>query len=222
MIGTILVLVLSFLLIYKYTNLLNVLKSNESLIIDVISDNEKAVVQVIKYEASTSTGLGSGVVYKKDDHIYYVVTNVHVIVNADELKVQLYDETILIASVLKIDTENDLAIITITTNKNLPVVKASKNNLQKGQSVISIGTPLNVTYFNTATTGIISNLNKNLIQHSSPVNPGNSGGALFNLKGELIGINTSKVITSHSNNELINVEGISIATNVSLVKELFK
>lgn len=142
-------------------------------------------------------GLGSGVIINADKG--YVVTNYHVIKGADSIKVQLKDGREFDATLVGSDKMSDIALLKLKDAKNLTQIKiADSDNLQVGDFSVAIGNPFGLGQ--TVTSGIISALGRsglnlenfeNFIQTDAAINSGNSGGALVNLKGELIGINTA-------------------------------
>ena len=137
-------------------------------------------------------GSGSGVIISTDG---YIVTNNHVVADADELTVTLNDNKEYSARIIGTDKTTDLALIKIDA-KNLPAITiANSENIKVGEWVLAVGNPFNLT--NTVTAGIVSAKGRSLyqngvesfIQTDAAINPGNSGGALVNTRGELIGIN---------------------------------
>ena len=137
-------------------------------------------------------GSGSGVIISADG---YIVTNNHVVADADELTVTLNDNKEYTARIIGTDKTTDLALIKIE-GKNLPAITiANSENIKVGEWVLAVGNPFNLT--NTVTAGIVSAKGRSLyrngvesfIQTDAAINPGNSGGALVNTRGELIGIN---------------------------------
>ncbi len=142
-------------------------------------------------------GLGSGVIVAKNG---IIVTNNHVVKDADNIKVRLLDGREFDAKVKGTDPRTDLAVITIDAD-NLPPIKfGNSENQRVGDWVLAIGSPLNPQLEHTVTSGIISakgrsgvglSYYEDYIQTDAAINPGNSGGALVNLKGELIGINSA-------------------------------
>ncbi len=146
------------------------------------------------------SGLGSGVIVDEDG---YILTNNHVIKDADEIKVKLSDQREFKGKVIGTDRKTDLAVIKVDA-KNLPAVKfGDSDNLKVGSTVLAIGNPFGLTQ--TVTSGIVSATGRanvgiadyeDFIQTDAPINPGNSGGALVNIKGELVGINTAIVSTT--------------------------
>lgn len=144
--------------------------------------------------------LGSGVVIHPSG---FVVTNAHVVRQAQKITVALDEQTKVPASVISADPRHDLAVlkVDVPAGKELPFLPLGRSDdLMVGESVIAIGNPLG--YSNSLTTGVISAIDRTLkfsgnveigglIQTDAPINPGNSGGPLLNIKGELIGINTA-------------------------------
>ena len=143
-------------------------------------------------------GTGSGVIYTSDG---YIVTNNHVVENADEVEVTLTDNRQFIATVVGTDRKSDLAVIKIEGD-NLPSLELADSDLAEiGEWVLAVGNPLDLT--STVTAGIISAKGRSLrllegqdaieafIQTDAAVNPGNSGGALVDAEGRLLGINTA-------------------------------
>ena len=140
-----------------------------------------------------SESLGSGFIVSSDG---YILTNAHVVDGANVVTVKLTDKREFRAKVVGADKQSDVAVLKIDA-KNLPIVKIGDPNGSKvGQWVVAIGSPYG--FDNTVTSGIISAKSRSLpnenytpfIQTDVPVNPGNSGGPLFNLQGEVIGINS--------------------------------
>ena len=166
-------------------------------------------------------GSGSGVIISDNG---YIVTNNHVIDNADEIEVSLHDKRSFDAEVIGRDPQTDLAVIKIDA-EDLPFLKyGNSDDLKVGEWVLAIGNPFNLT--STVTAGIVSakarNINllnkeysiESFIQTDAAVNPGNSGGALVNIKGELVGINTA--IASRSG----AYEGYAFAVPANLVTKV--
>jgi len=138
-------------------------------------------------------GLGSGFIVKSDG---VVLTNAHVVADADEVTVKLTDKREFKAKVLGVDKVTDVAVLKINA-KDLPVVRVGNPKASRvGEWVVAIGSPFG--FENTVTAGIISAKSRTLpdegyvpfLQTDVPINPGNSGGPLFNLRGEVIGINS--------------------------------
>lgn len=166
----------------------------------------------------TVTSLGSGVIVTPQGHI---LTNNHVIENAEEIEVFLRDGRQLTAQVVGADPETDLAVLHIQTSEVPNITFGNSKNLAVGDVVLAIGNPFGLGQ--TVSQGIISatgrdqlgiNVFENYIQTDAAINPGNSGGALINARGELIGINT---ITSSSNG---NSVGIGFAIPILLAQDV--
>lgn len=147
-------------------------------------------------------GTGSGVIISPDG---YIVTNNHVIANASELQITLNNNKIYKAELVGADPETDIALLKIDAEDELPYLPfGDSNQIRLGEWVLAVGNPFNLT--STVTAGIVSakarDLNErdgrfqSFIQTDAAVNPGNSGGALVNIRGELVGINTA--ITSQT------------------------
>ena len=138
-------------------------------------------------------GTGSGFIVSADG---YILTNAHVVQDANQVTVKLVDRREFPAKVIGIDERTDIAVIKIAA-RGLPVVKiGDSRDLKVGQWVVAIGSPFN--FQNSVTAGIVSALDRSLesdtyvpfIQTDVPVNPGNSGGPLFDVAGEVVGINS--------------------------------
>lgn len=143
-------------------------------------------------------GLGSGVVVRRDGPDYYVLTNEHVVGNADEIIVTLDDGDQFDAEIVGRDARKDLALVTFTADRDIPVANlGDSDELQVGDWVLAIGSPFG--FQSTVTAGIVSAVGRrggpagnisDFIQTDAAINRGNSGGALVNLDGEVVGINT--------------------------------
>ncbi len=162
-------------------------------------------------------GLGSGVIVSPDG---YILTNNHVVGNADEIHVTLQDKREFTAKVIGKDAKTDLGLIKIDTKDALPVAPlGDSNTTDVGDWVIAIGNPFNVGM--TVTAGIVSAKGRILggdyddfIQTDASINPGNSGGPLINTKGEVIGINTAIYSRTGANNGIGFAIPIDMARNV--------
>jgi serine protease Do len=165
--------------------------------------------------------LGSGVIVSKNG---YIVTNNHVIENAEEITVTIgNDPTEYNAKLIGKDSDSDIAVIQIEAENLEPIKLGHSTSLQIGDVIFAIGNPFGIG--STVTQGIISALNKNkvginryenYIQTDASINPGNSGGALVDSRGALIGINTAILSKSGGNN------GIGFAIPVAMVKDVVK
>ena len=182
---------------------------------------DKATDSVNKQEK----GSGSAVYIKEGG---YFLTNHHVIDDADELEIRLSDGRVLEAEVVGSDEAADVAVVRVNEELELTPVKIGKSSdLKVGQIVLVIGTPISwEMMYNTLTTGIVSGLNRDeadydstravgLIQIDAAVNPGNSGGALLNLDGEIVGIPFMKYMGYYykdaNNEDFVVYEGLAFA-----------
>jgi len=148
----------------------------------------------------SSQALGSGVIV--DSKLGYVLTNNHVIENAEEIQIKLIDKRIIPAKILGTDPKSDLAILQIEAKDLHQISLGNSDKLRVGEWVLAVGSPFSANLSHTVTAGIVSALGRsyvmpgndhyeNFIQTDAAINPGNSGGALLNLDGELVGINTA-------------------------------
>ena len=148
----------------------------------------------------SSKGLGSGVII--DAKNGYVLTNNHVIENAEDIQIKLIDKRIIPAKILGTDPKSDLAILQIEAKDLKQISLGNSDKLRVGEWVLAVGSPFSANLSHTVTAGIVSALGRsyvmpgndhyeNFIQTDAAINPGNSGGALLNLDGELVGINTA-------------------------------
>jgi serine protease Do len=174
-------------------------------------------------EEQPVTGIGSGVIITADG---YIVTNNHVVENSDKISVTLNDKREYVAKVVGTDHSTDLALLKID-EKNLPFITFGNSDaLKVGEWVLAVGNPFNIS--STVTAGIVSAKGRSMtiiddnyriesfIQTDASVNQGNSGGALVNLKGEMVGINTA-IISPNGGNV-----GISFAIPSSIVQKVVR
>lgn len=157
--------------------------------------------------------LGSGFIIDKDG---FIVTNNHVIENADKIKVKLKDGKEYIAEIIGRDPSTDLALIKVPSGNNLPVIAlGDSNSLKIGQWVVAIGSPFGLEQ--TVTAGILSAKGRvigsgpydNFLQTDASINPGNSGGPLIDMQGQVVGINTAIIASG---------QGIGFAIPINLAK----
>lgn len=201
--------------------------SSNSSVVEAVEKASDAVVGVVKYRQSSllsensQAGTGSGVIYKKEDNEAYVVTNHHVIENAQSLEVILSSGDKIKAELLGSDPLTDLAVLKINAEKVQKVAEfGSSEDLKVGETAIAIGNPLGMKFAGSVTKGIISGLERTMpidlnrdgnvdwktdvLQTDAAINPGNSGGALVNNQGKVIGINSMKIAKEQ-------VEGLGFA-----------
>ncbi|MDA8774069.1 Do family serine endopeptidase [Chlamydiia bacterium] len=160
--------------------------------------------------------LGSGFIYKSNG---YIVTNYHVIKDADEITVVLHNEESYVATIVGKDKDMDLAVLKIDAANLKAVLPADPLAIRRGDWVIAIGNPFGLG--GTVTAGIVSGMERSnitdaryqsFIQTDAPINPGNSGGPLFDLNGNLVGINNAILSRSGGN------QGIGFAIDISNAK----
>ena len=167
---------------------------------------------------TTTAASGSGFILTEDG---YIITNHHVIEGSDSIRVSMYDGSVYDARLIGSDESNDLAVLKIDAKELSPVIIGDSDNLNVGDNVIAIGNPLGELTF-TLTAGAVSAKDRsvtfsnavtmNLIQTDCAINSGNSGGALFNLYGEVIGITNAKYSSSSSGASIDNI-GFAIPIN---------
>ncbi len=197
------------------------LESFEAVMKEMVEGVQQTVVGVEVYSGLNS-GTASGVIYHKEGNDYYVVTNHHVI-HPDERSTPFSNVNIIYerhgmrftipnnrTEILGMDATTDLAVIKFEAAENFPVATfADSNDVALGSVAIAIGNPLGFDYFASVTMGVVSGLSRYVrgsqyevpfLQHDAAISPGNSGGALFNINGELIGINNMKIVEDATTN----------------------
>ena len=168
---------------------------------------------------TTSAASGSGFIISADG---YIITNHHVIEDSNSITVSFYDGTTKEAKLVGYDASNDLAVLKVEAENLRPVILGDSDNLNVGDTVLAIGNPLGELTFS-LTVGTLSALDRevttsagvtmNLMQTDCAINSGNSGGALFNLYGEVIGITNAKYSSSSSSEASIDNIGFAIPLN---------
>lgn len=209
----------------KYQSIIELSSRDDALSIPEIVKKVKPSVVGISSEFSTSAvSTGTGIIMSDDG---YIVTNAHVIQNTENgiterssnVMVVLSDSTECEAEIIGADSRTDLAVIKISPDgKKLAAAEfGDSNDLMEGELAIAIGNPLGFELYGSTTCGIISALDRtitvgeyemNLIQTDAAINPGNSGGPLLNSSGQVIGINSSKIISDYA-------EGLGFAIPIS-------
>ncbi|NLE16282.1 MAG: trypsin-like serine protease [Spirochaetales bacterium] len=215
-----------------------VYSADEKQTISVYEQANKSVVHITTIAESQvnafmdvlpAQGTGSGIILSSDG---YILTNAHVVEKAASLKVGLYNNRTYPATLVGIDSEDDLAVIKINVEKDVvlkPITLGTSEELKIGQKVIAIGNPFG--YDRTLTVGVVSGLNRpvrtgdgkiimNAIQTDASINPGNSGGPLLNGRGEVIGIN-STIYSSTGSSQGLNF-AIPIDTAIAVIPDLIK
>ncbi|GGO01331.1 S1C family serine protease [Saccharibacillus kuerlensis] len=185
-------------------------------------------------EDGVPVGTGSGVIYKKEGDLAYIVTNNHVVTGSNQLEITLADGTDVEGTLVGTDIWTDLAVVTMDASEADTIIEfGDSSSLRLGQPVIAIGNPLGLEFAGSVTTGVVSGLERvvpvdvngdatpdfqsEAIQTDAAINPGNSGGALLDASGKLIGINSMKISTE-------TVEGIGLAipidTAIPIIEQL--
>ena len=168
---------------------------------------------------TTSAASGSGFIISTDG---YILTNYHVIDDADSITVALFNGTTYDAALIGYDESNDIAVLKVDAENLSPVILGNSDHLNVGDQVLAIGNPLGELTFS-LTSGLVSAMDRevtlsstvtmNLIQTDCAINSGNSGGALFNLYGEVIGVTNAKYSSSSGSEASIDNIGFAIPIN---------
>jgi len=178
----------------------------------------------------TSPGLGSGIIFTTTDDKIFIITNSHVVEEATALTVTFLGNTRVPAHLVGNDAMSDIAVVAVNKEEIPEAIRddlkpapiGDSDTLDVGELAVAIGNPVNEAYHNTITVGVISALNRevqlpgkqlNLIQTDAAINPGNSGGALVGSAGQVIGINTIKLVDS-------KIEGMGFAIPINDVKPI--
>jgi S1-C subfamily serine protease len=191
------------------------------LIIDAVNKTKNSVVKIDVFKTVSNkvrrAGSGSGFVFSSDGLVF---TNSHVVNGAEKIMVSLYNENEIEGFLIGQDPDTDLAILKIYANGYTSARLGDAAELQIGQFVVAIGNPYG--YQHTVTTGVVSALGRtlrtqsgqlvdNVIQTDAPLNPGNSGGPMITLDGDVVGVNTA----------MINgAQGLSFSVNIETAKEI--
>ncbi|HET7148839.1 MAG TPA: trypsin-like peptidase domain-containing protein [Candidatus Nitrosopolaris sp.] len=193
----------------QLTNLRDVFKQVENSVVQITRKVPTSTPNALNLQTPNATSLGSGFVYDNQGHI---ITNGHVVGDAKMVDVTFVDGNRYAANVVGADIYGDTAVLQITQNNTQqqhlisslkPLVIGNSSNLEVGDQVIAIGNPFGLS--DTMTTGIVSGIGRslpgagfsipNVIQTDAPIDPGNSGGPLLNMQGQVIGMNTPRTGT---------------------------
>lgn len=184
------------------------------------SSNLKSIV-FIETTSRNTRGTGTGIILTESG---YIITNAHVVSGGNQVEVILWDERVLDAQLVGWDADEDLAVLKVDANDLTPAVFGDSELLQVGDTAYAMGNPLGAEYRSTFTDGIISALDRyvrvddvymNLIQTTAPINFGNSGGALLNDSGQVVGITTIKIMSDEG-----TVESMGFAIPSTRVKQV--
>ncbi len=196
-------------------------------IIEVSKLSEQSVLGITSYLGEEGVSLGSAVIYDYDEitQTYYVITNHHVIDDADNYKIVFSDRSSVVATLLGYDKDVDIAVLSfsgIGLTQSLKVSPlGSSSTLTKGEIILASGNPKGYDFYNTLTLGVVAGVNRTTdwellvpyIQHDAAINSGNSGGPIYNLQGEVVGINVAKYATDE-------IEGMGFAIPIDMVKDI--
>ncbi|HDC4146950.1 TPA: trypsin-like peptidase domain-containing protein [Staphylococcus aureus] len=215
----------------KYTTTMK--NANNTVKSVVTVENETSKDSSLPKDKASQDEVGSGVVYKKSGDTLYIVTNAHVVGDKENQKITFSNNKSVVGKVLGKDKWSDLAIVKATSSDSSvkEIAIGDSNNLVLGEPILVVGNPLGVDFKGTVTEGIISGLNRNVpidfdkdnkydmlmkaFQIDASVNPGNSGGAVVNREGKLIGVVAAKI-------SMPNVENMSFAIPVNEVQKIVK
>ena len=174
-------------------------RSYEYSLIDIFEKSEASIVQVSVVRGESDGGMGSGFVYSDEG---YVITNQHVVQDAERVMITFLDGEAYIGNVIGTDRDLDIAVVKVEpTNTYLQPIKiGDSSELKVGEKIAAIGNPFGLS--GSMTSGIVSQMGRllpqetgysipDVIQTDAAINPGNSGGPLINMKGEVVGINTA-------------------------------
>lgn len=198
---------------------------------EIVKKAKPSVVGISSKFSETASGTGTGIIISSDG---YIVTNAHVVQNtadekrarAEKVTVVLADKTEYPAEIIGADSRTDLAVVKINSGKvKFPAAEfGDSTKLSEGELAVAIGNPLGFELYGSTTCGIISALNRTitideyamtLIQTDAAINPGNSGGPLLNSCGQVVGINSSKIISDFA-------EGLGFAIPITSAKPIIE
>ncbi|MBN2697112.1 MAG: trypsin-like peptidase domain-containing protein, partial [Bacilli bacterium] len=185
---------------------------------------KNSVVGISSYLDLEGKSLGSGVVYKHDtiNDIYYVITNHHVVETGNNFKAVFFDASNVVATLIGYDSDVDIAVLTFSgadIDYDIQVSPLGNSaDEMPGTIVLAAGNPQGYDFYGSVTMGVLSGVDRKVdstvqryLQHDASINSGNSGGPLYNLDGEVIGINVSKFAAT-------DIEGLGFAIPIDVVK----
>lgn len=200
---------------------INQTKLSETAIEESIQSVYDSVVTIESYKNNQNIGSGTGFIYKTDSKNGYILTNHHVIDNANKVEVILTNNEVVEVKVLGSDSYTDLAVLSIDKDKVIKVANlGDSDDINLGSTVFTVGSPIGSDYSGSITRGIISGKDRTIenddiitkvIQTDAAINPGNSGGPLVNLAGEVIGITSMKLAKEE-------IEGMGFAIPINEAK----
>lgn len=201
--------------------IVNKYEVEENVVTEAIERVYDSVVVIQCYTDTSLVSTGTGFVYKIDSTKGYIMTSAHVISSGDNVSVTFSNEKSVVAEVLGYDVFADIAVLAVPVEQVLTIAEiGSSEDLEIGTTLFAIGTPMGIEYSGTVTKGILSGKDRivnisitdsntndwmiRVLQTDTAINPGNSGGPLFNIAGEVIGINSLKIVVDE-------VEGMGFA-----------
>lgn len=186
------------------------LEITENSIAPAVNKVYDAVVAVMSYKQNQLLATGTGFAYKENDGKVYIMTNNHVISGADKVTLILSNSDQVEATIVGGETYSDIAVLSVDKNDNLGIAEiGDSTEMQLGDTVFTVGSPMGIEYSGTVTKGILSGKDRlvevsfsgstsdyymKVLQTDAAINPGNSGGPLVNINGEVIGINSLKLV----------------------------
>ena len=199
----------------------------EDSIVPAVDEVFEAVVLIEVERQGRVGGSGTGFVYRTDDDYGYIITNYHVIENAERLLIVLTDETELEVELVGKDLFTDLAVLRMPEENVLKIASlGDSQEMDLGEQVFTVGSPLGRQYIGTVTKGVLSAKSRlieanmgnqkvlfDLLQTDAAINPGNSGGPLVNDRGEVIGVNSMKIVQD-------TIEGMGFAIPIEKAMEI--
>lgn len=183
-----------------------------------------AVVLIQTYKNDKLVGTGTGFVYKKDNKVGYIITNHHVIDGGTTFKVKFINGTEVEGKLLGSDEYSDIAVLSVDQSSVISVAEiGDSSKVEIGDTIFTVGSPLGEDYMGTVTKGILSGKDRTVtvssdnggsimqvLQTDAAMNPGNSGGPLVNINGEVIGVNSIKLVQNE-------IEGMGFAIPIEIV-----
>lgn len=205
----------------------NVTITETNTIKTAINEIYDAVVVVETYKNNTLYSTGTGFIYKEDNENGYLITNHHVIEDGNKFIITLSEGEETEATLLGSDEYSDIAVLKIPKEAVKKVAKLGESaNMEIGDTVFTVGSPMGKEYMGTVTKGILSGKNRTVkvssgnsslilevLQTDAAINPGNSGGPLVNINGEVIGVNSMKIVEDR-------IEGMGFAIPIEMVTSL--
>lgn len=192
--------------------------TEQDTISSAIGKVNNAVVYIESYQRNVAAGSGTGFFYKTDEQYGYIITNNHVVEDAQKVEVTVTNGSQYEAKILGTDEYSDIAVLQVPKEAAIAVTTIGESAESKvGDTIFTVGSPLGIEYMNSVTKGIISGKDRTIevtlsngdylmevIQLDAAINPGNSGGPLCNINGEVIGVNSLKLVKNE-------VEGMGFA-----------